>query len=137
VASKIKYVFVLGDLVDGVGVYPEQNKELVIRDIFDQYKACADYLKEIPKRMKLLIIPGNHDAVRLEEPQPPLYDDLAEPIFRLPNAMMLSNPAKVTIMKTKDFPGFDFLLYHGYSLQYYADNVESIRLKGGVDRADL
>jgi DNA polymerase II small subunit len=28
-------------------------------------------------------------------------------------------------------------MYHGYSLVHYADVVESIRRKGGVDRADL
>ncbi len=137
VASKIKYIFILGDLVDGVGVYPDQNKELLIKDIYDQYEACAAYLKEIPKKIKLIIIPGNHDAVRIEEPQPPLYEDLAAPIFKIPNAMMLSNPATVNLLHSKDFSGFDFLLYHGYSLQYYGDHVESIRLKGGMDRTDL
>jgi DNA polymerase II small subunit len=136
-ASKVKYVFLLGDLVEGVGVYPDQNKELIIKDIYDQYEACAGFLKEIPKSMRLIIIPGNHDAVRLEEPQPPLYDDMAAPILKIPNVMMLSNPSTVNIMQTKDFPGFDFLLYHGYSFPFYADNVESIRLKGGIDRADL
>lgn len=136
-ASKVRYVFVLGDLVDGVGVYPDQNKELTIKDIYDQYDACASYLKEIPKNMRIIIIPGNHDAVRLEEPQPPLYDDMAAPIIKLPNVIMMSNPSTINIMQTKDFPGFDFLLYHGYSLPYYADNVESIRQKGGIDRADL
>jgi len=38
---------------------------------------------------------------------------------------------------TKDFSGFDILVYHGYSLIYYADNVESIRLSGGQKRPDL
>jgi DNA polymerase II small subunit len=136
-ASKIRYVFVLGDLVDGIGVYPDQNKELNIKDIYDQYSACAEYLKEIPKHIKIIIIPGNHDAVRIEEPQPPLYKDVAAPIFQLPNATMLSNPAFVTLFASKDFPGLDFLLYHGYSFNYYADAVDSIRQKGGLDRADL
>ena len=137
IASKIKYIFMLGDLVDGVGVYPDQNKELTIKDIYDQYEACAGYLKDIPKDKKLIIIPGNHDAVRIEEPQPPLYDDIAASLFKLPNTLMLSNPCNVNLLSTKDFPGLDFLLYHGYSFTYYADNVESIRQKGGVDRADL
>jgi DNA polymerase II small subunit len=136
-ASKIKYIFVLGDLVEGVGVYPNQNKELVIKDIYDQYEQCSSYLKDIPKDKKLLIIPGNHDAVRLEEPQPPLYDDISSPLFKLPNAMLLSNPCNVNLLSSEEFPGFDFLLYHGYSFTYYADNVDSIRQKGGVDRADL
>jgi DNA polymerase II small subunit len=136
-AAKAKYIFVLGDLVDGVGVYPDQNKELIIKDIYEQYEMCASYLKELPRDKKLIIIPGNHDAVRIEEPQPPLYDDIAAPLFKLPNTLMLSNPCNVNLLSSKDFPGFDFLLYHGYSFTYYADNVESIRQKGGVDRADL
>lgn len=136
-AKKIDYIFVLGDLVDGVGIYPEQNKELVIKDIYKQYEVCAEYLKRIPSRIRVIIIPGNHDAMRIAEPQPTLYKDMAAPIWELPNVTMLSNPSYVNICSTENFPGFDFLLYHGYSFTYYADVVESIRLKGGVDRADL
>jgi DNA polymerase II small subunit len=136
-AQKIEHIFILGDLVEGVGVYPGQDEELEIKDIFEQYKVCARFLKKIPSRIKLIIIPGNHDAVRLAEPQPPLYKDLAAPIWKLPNTIMLPNPATVNIMSSDSFPGFNFLLYHGYSFIYYADNVDSIRKKGGVDRADL
>ena len=50
---------------------------------------------------------------------------------------MVSNPAAVNIGSTKDFPGFDFLLYHGFSFDYFIANVESIRNQGGYDRADL
>ncbi len=136
-ASKIGFLFILGDLVDGVGVYPEQNTELVIKDIFKQYEVCAEYLRRIPSNIKIIIIPGNHDAMRLAEPQPELYKDLAAPIWALPNVTLLSNPSYVNILSSKDFPGFDFLLYHGYSFTYYADVIESIRSKGGVDKGDL
>lgn len=137
IASKIKYIFILGDLVDGVGIYPDQSKELIIKDIYEQYQACADYLKKIPSHIKLIIIPGNHDAMRLAEPQPQLYKDFAKPIWELPNALLLSNPSYVNIHSSDNFSGFDILLYHGYSFVHYADVVESIRMKGGVDRADL
>ncbi|OGM01845.1 hypothetical protein A3K72_04225 [Candidatus Woesearchaeota archaeon RBG_13_36_6] len=136
-ASKIGFLFILGDLVDGVGVYPEQNTELVIKDIFKQYEVCAEYLRRIPSNIKIIIIPGNHDAMRLAEPQPELYKDLAAPIWALPNVTLLSNPSYVNILSSKDFPGFDFLLYHGYSFTYYADIIESIRSRGGVDKGDL
>jgi DNA polymerase II small subunit len=33
IASHVKYVLIAGDIVDGVGVYPNQVKELVIKDI--------------------------------------------------------------------------------------------------------
>ena len=75
--------------------------------------------------------------MRIAEPQPPLYKDFAKPIYQLPNATLVSNPALVNIHSSKDFPGFDVLLYHGYSFDYFISEVESIRNNGGYDRADL
>ncbi len=138
-ASKVKYVFIAGDLVDGVGIYPIQQKESAIDDIYGQYNHCAKLLSKIRRDVHLIIIPGNHDAMRLSEPQPMLYKDYAEALWNLPNAIMLTNPAYVNIHKEDGFPGFDILLYHGYSFDYFADNVESIRQKRPniSDRADL
>jgi len=136
-ASKVKYIFILGDLVDGCGVYPDQDKELSIKDIKEQYKKCANLLSQIPKNIKLIICPGNHDAMRVAEPQLPIYKDFSEPIYNLPNMIMVSNPSFVNIHSSGVFPGFDVLIYHGYSFDFYAAEVESIRNKGGYDRADL
>lgn len=137
IASSVRYVFVLGDLVDGVGVYPGQEKELVIKDIREQYLECARYLSKIPSYIPVVIIPGNHDAVRLEEPQPVLSKDYAKPLWDLPNVKMLTNPALVSIDSNANFSGIKVLLYHGYSFDYYVANVDSIRTNGGYDRADL
>ena len=137
IASKVKYLFILGDLVDGCGVYPGQEKELNIKDIKDQYKTCADLLSKIPPNIKIIICPGNHDAMRLAEPQLPIYKDFAEPLYNLPNVAMVSNPSIVNIHSSKNFIGFDVLIYHGYSFDFYFAEVESIRNKGGYDRADL
>ncbi len=137
VARNVKYIFIVGDLIDGVGIYPGQDKELVIKDVYEQYKECANLLKKIPCHIKLIICAGNHDAMRIAEPQPELYRDFAEPIYELPNIIMVSNPGIVNMGATKDFPGFDVLLYHGYSFDYYVANVDSIRNQGGYDRADL
>ena len=136
-ASKVKYVFVLGDLVDGCGIYPGQDKELTIKDINKQYEECANLLRQIPQNIKLIICPGNHDAMRVAEPQLPIYKDFSEPIYNLPNAIIVSNPAIVNIHSTEEFPGFDVLIYHGYSFDYYVADVDSIRNNGGYDRADL
>lgn len=136
-ASKVKYIFIVGDLVDGVGVYPNQEEELIIKDIYKQYEECAKLLSQIPLHIKLIICPGNHDAMRIAEPQPPLYKDFAEPIWKLKNVVLVSNPALINIHSSEDFSGFDVLMYHGYSFIYYADNVESIRSEGGIDRSDL
>jgi DNA polymerase II small subunit len=136
VAQKTKYVFFLGDTVDGVGIYPEQQKELQISDIYKQYELVAKYLEQIPSDKHLILIPGNHDAMRLCEPQPVLYRDYAEPIYKLPNVTCVSNPAVVKVHARDDFPGINILLYHGYSFDYFVDSVEALRLAGGYDVPD-
>ena len=75
--------------------------------------------------------------MRIAEPQPPLYKDFAEAVWKLPNVTMVSNPAYVNIHKTEKFPGIDVLMYHGFSFTHYADAVESIRSAGGQARSDL
>ena len=136
IASKVRYLFVTGDLVDGVGIYPNQEKELIIPDIYSQYKAFYKYFADIPDDIHIIVAPGNHDALRLAEPQHCLFKDIAKPIYDLPNVRSVSNPAMVNIHNTGNFPGYDVLMYHGYSLDYYAANVPALR-KTGYDRADL
>ncbi|MBL7056691.1 metallophosphoesterase [Candidatus Woesearchaeota archaeon] len=137
IANKVKYIFFAGDLVEGVGVYPGQEEDLEIKDIKEQYAILSKSLSKIGSDKKLIICPGNHDAGRIAEPQPPLYNDFAEALWQLPNAAIVSNPAMINIGSTEDFSGLDVLLYHGYSLIYYANNVESIRNAGGQKRVDL
>jgi len=137
IASKVKYIIIIGDLVEGVGVYPNQEKDLEIKDIREQYKQFAEYLEQIPKHITIFACPGNHDAGRIAEPQPPLLHDFTKALQQIPNLMLLSSPSMINIGATKDFLGFDILLYHGYSLIYYSDHVESIRSSGGQKRPDL
>ncbi len=136
-ANKVKYIFIVGDLVDGVGIYPGQYNELEIKDIYKQYEMCAELLSQIPQDKAIIICPGNHDALRLAEPQPPLSIELASPLYKLPNVIMVSNPARVNIGRTGGFEGFDVLLYHGYSFDYYVANIESIRNSGGYNNPEL
>jgi DNA polymerase II small subunit len=70
IASKVKYLIIAGDIVDGVGVYPNQEEELIIKDIYKQYEEAAYYLSMIPEDIKIIIIPGNHDACRQTLPTP-------------------------------------------------------------------
>ncbi len=137
IARKTKYLFIVGDLVDGIGIYPEQDKELAIKDITEQYNLCAYYISQIRKDIQIIICPGNHDALRLSEPQPVLNKEFAKLLWEIPNVIMVSNPSLINIHKTESFPGFDILLYHGYSFDYYISNVDPIRKGGGYDRADL
>jgi DNA polymerase II small subunit len=137
IVKKVKYIFIVGDVVDGVGIYPGQEYDLEILDIYEQYKICAALLDKIPKHMKIIISPGNHDAMRLAEPQLPFYEDIAKPLYDLTNAIIVSNPSIVNVGKTEGFPGINVLMYHGYSFDYYIANVDEIRNNGGYDRADL
>jgi len=137
IAHKVKYIIIAGDTVDGVGIYPSQEEELEIKDVKEQYIEFARLIKQIPLNKQIIICPGNHDATHLAEPQPPFYKDYAAEMFTLPNVTLVSNPAMVNIGKKDNFSGFDVLLYHGYSFDYYVANVESIRNGGGYHRADL
>ncbi len=136
-AKKVQYVIIVGDIIEGVGWYPNQEKDLAIVPFRDQYKRAAELIKQIPSRIKVIICPGNHDIMRLSEPQPPIYKDIAQDLLSLPNIVNVSSPSIVNIHKTEDFPGFNLLLYHGYSFFYYINNVPSIRKAGGIDRIDL
>jgi DNA polymerase II small subunit len=107
-AGKIKYLLIAGDVVDGIGVYPHQEEELDILDIFDQYEALARYLDEVPDYIKTVIIPGNHDIVRNAEPQPALPDEIAKMFSG--DVELLSNPSMFSIH------GYNFIMYHGASL---------------------
>ena len=108
-AAAVEYLLVAGDVVEGVGVYPDQDEELDIVDIYNQYEAFAERLKEVPGDIEILLIPGNHDAVRLAEPQPG-FDEELRGIMEAHDARFSGNPSTVTI------EGVTILMYHGVSL---------------------
>lgn len=110
IANKTKYLVIAGDLVDGVGIYPNQEEELEVADLYDQYRIAAEYLSTLPDRIKIIIIPGNHDACRPTLPTPPIYSDYAAPLYSMRNVLMLGDPSFVNLS------GATFLLTHGRSL---------------------
>jgi len=108
-AEAIEYLLIAGDMVEGVGVYPDQDEELDIVDIYDQYDRFSEHLKAVPGDLEIVMIPGNHDAVRLAEPQPGFDEELRE-IMSAHDPRIVGNPATVTI------EGVSVLMYHGVSL---------------------
>jgi DNA polymerase II small subunit len=104
----INYLVIAGDVVDGIGVFPGQDKELAISDIYEQYEKAAGYLKDIPEHIKIIISPGNHDAVRQAEPQP-CFPERITTMFRS-DITFVGNPAMVEI------GGARVLIYHGRSM---------------------
>jgi len=108
-AERIEYLLVAGDMVEGVGVYPGQDEELEIVDVYEQYETFAERLKAVPGDLEIVMIPGNHDAVRLAEPQP-AFDEELRSIMSAHDARVVGNPSLVTV------EGVSVLLYHGVSL---------------------
>jgi len=108
-AERVKYLLIAGDMVEGVGVYPGQDEELDIVDLYDQYEQFSEHLKDVPAEMEIVMIPGNHDAVRLAEPQP-AFDEELRKIMTAHDASISANPSTVTV------EGVSVLLYHGVSL---------------------
>ncbi len=105
--KKIGCIVMPGDLVDGIGVYPNQEEELEILDIYDQYSEVARLIEDIPEHIKLVMAPGNHDAVRPAEPQPSLPPEIRELFDR--EILFVGNPCTLKIN------GVEILLYHGKS----------------------
>jgi DNA polymerase II small subunit len=109
-ASSVHYLIIVGDVVDGVGVYPGQEKELSIFDIREQYVKAAELLSMVPREIKIFICPGNHDASRIAEPQLPISKKYAQPLYDMENVIMVGSPSIL------ELHGVKILLYHGNSL---------------------
>ncbi len=132
IAEKIKYILVPGDIIEGIGIYPDQGKDARILSTELQYHEAARWLSQISKDKCLIITPGNHDTDRLSEPQPKLPYDKAYALYNMENVIMTSNPSIVKLFANDPSGGLDFYLYHGGSLFYYADKIQHLREKGGA-----
>ena len=129
-ASEVKYLCIAGDLVDGVGIYPSQEKDLKIKDIFAQYAAFESFIEKIPEHIQIIICPGNHDAVRQAEPQPPFDSHYFPNISSFKNIHFVSNPSSVTLHALDENPGISVLMYHGYSFTSLTSAIPDIRKYG-------
>ena len=114
-SSRIKYLILSGDVVDGIGVYPGQDSDLEILDPMEQYARLSEYVNQVPQDISVFVMPGNHDIVRLAEPQPILPSELKK-LFNQ-NVYFLPNPYNL-VLENKNV-----LIYHGMSLN---DMVELI-----------
>ena len=110
VVSKIRYVVIAGDVVDGIGVYPGQEEELTELNLSKQYDEFAGLMVQIPKSIKIFVSPGNHDATRQALPQPPIFKRYAKALYEMDNVILLGDPCLVRLH------GVNTLVYHGQSL---------------------
>ncbi|MFH1501103.1 MAG: OB-fold nucleic acid binding domain-containing protein [archaeon] len=131
-AKKIKYLFITGDSVDGVGVFPGQEELLSIKDVKEQYDQLAYYFSKIRKDVTIIMAPGQHDAVRVAEPQPILDRKYAEAIYTLDNVVLVTNPSMVEITNNGK-RGLRVLMYHGASMHHFITEIDYLRLNKGHD----
>ncbi|MFX1576449.1 MAG: DNA-directed DNA polymerase II small subunit [Promethearchaeota archaeon] len=110
-ADSVKYIVINGDLVDGIGVYPNQLSEITLFDLDSQFNGLHQFLREIPKHINLIITPGNHDGVRVAIPRPAIENRFLEPLRDSGLSITsLGCPAQVTLH------GVNLMIYHGDSL---------------------
>jgi len=110
VARKIRFVLIGGDIVDGVGIYPNQNKELVCQTIEEQLDKVVSLLDKIPKNVQIIIMPGNHDPGRRALPQPAIPEKYNSALWERENVVMVGNPAMISLN------GVKVLMFHGQSI---------------------
>ncbi len=116
ILDSLEVLVIPGDVVDGIGVFPGQQEELLISDIYRQYEALAELLKEVPDHIEVIMTPGNHDAVRLAEPQPGLPPDIQRMFAG--KVRFVGNPALL------DIEGVKVLSYHGKSIDDFVTHVQ-------------
>jgi DNA polymerase II small subunit len=131
IVERIRYVIVAGDIVDGIGVYPGQELQLSERNLRRQYAVAREFLEQVPKHMKLVIVPGNHDPVRQALPQPAVPVDVAGPLYGLENAVHLGGPANIKL------DGVNFLIYHGRSLDDVIATVPDLTYDRPVEAMEV
>jgi DNA polymerase II small subunit len=124
IARRVKYLMIAGDLVDGVGVYKGQQKDLAITDIEKQYDEFANQMDKITKRIRIFACPGNHDASRDSDPQPVIPAQFAPALYNLSNLTMTSSPSTIQL------DGVTFLMYHGTALDSLIAAIPSLRKTG-------
>ena len=110
IARKIRFVVIGGDLIEGVGVFPNQEKTLNQFTTEDQLKKSFEVLDKIPKHIKVFLISGNHDAGRKALPQPAIPKMYNSELWDRENFFMLGNPSMVSLN------GVKVLMYHGQSI---------------------
>ena len=110
VVRRIKFLCIGGDLIDGIGIFPNQDKELLELNINNQMSHVIDLLSRIPKHINVFVIPGNHDPGRRALPQPSIPRQNSEKLYTFQNFTMLGNPSLI------ELNGVKILMYHGQSL---------------------
>jgi DNA polymerase II small subunit len=108
-AGRIKYIIINGDLVDGIGVYPKQKSDLLISDIYKQFKEAKEILSGVPDYIKIFYSSGNHEPVRNAIPRPAVPKKYSGELINS-GVICIGNPA---LLQTHNV---NTLIFHGDSI---------------------
>lgn len=121
IAGRVKYLLIAGDLIDGVGIYPNQEKELTILDFKKQYEYAAKLINRLPKYIEIILLPGNHDSPRKALPQPAIKLEFLKTLTDSNRIHSLGNPSLVSLH------GVEILMFHGRSLDDLAATIPGLK----------
>ena len=125
--GRMQYLFVVGDNIAGIGVYPGQLDELKIKDIFKQYETFEDIMLQIPEYVQVFICPGQHDGVRRAEPQPAISKEFCPRLHQMKNFHFIASPSWV------ETEGLKNLIYHGPSIHDLISSVSFLDMNHPQD----
>jgi DNA polymerase II small subunit len=124
VAKKVKFLCIAGDIIDGIGIFPNQDKEVNEFDSKKQFLYALSLLSQIPRTIQVFIIPGNHDMGRRALPQGALsaFVDINPDNFH-----MLGNPSLIQLN------GVKLLMFHGQSLDDIIATIPGLSYSNPID----
>lgn len=123
IATEINTIIIAGDLVDGIGRFSDQKTKITLHSLQAQYENLASLLMEIPSHIRIVVIPGEHDATQTALPQPAIDKKISKDLLEIPRLSSHGNPLRLSVEDMK------LLIFHGqgnYSLfQKYIQQEQS------------
>ena len=74
----------------------------------------------------MFMCPGQHDSVRVAEPQPAIDEHYGASLHEIPNLILLPNPSNIKLLEGDK--EFKILMYHGASIHTFINEIEELRL---------
>ncbi len=107
ISKKIKWLLITGDLIEGFSIM-SRHKYDIVDDMYAQYEGLANLLSKIREDIMIYAIPGERDSLIKSIPLQGFDQEIAEPLYKLKNVVLLEDPALVNIFD------FNVLMTHGY-----------------------
>ena len=85
----------------GLGFIQIRTKSWFVKPLKSSLEKNGEFIDKIPKNVKIIIMPGNHDPGRRALPQPAIPKKYNSGLWDRENVMMVGNPAVVSLNGVK------------------------------------